>query len=202
MGLSSAVVVCLRRTLRCPHAKPITSRELNHWLCCGEMMAAGMQRTIDAAERRDLFSAVPRLRAGDDLHRDTDDPADQDQPGPGDVRLGAQDDDADGEERSQRREERADGSSGIRPRRSADRPRRGRQAAACRCRDRSRSRRSASSGAGSPARSARRRSSRHGRRRTARTRPRPSQGRGVPALGRFPDAKTHGRTLPVAEQRA
>src|SRR6202012_994033 len=50
----------------------------------------------------------PCLRAGDDLHRDTEHPADENQPGPGDVRLLAQDDDADREEGRQRRKEGAD----------------------------------------------------------------------------------------------
>src|SRR5262249_3466719 len=49
-----------------------------------------------------------RLRTGDDLHRDTEHPADEDGPGPGDVRLLAQDDDADGDKRGERREEGAE----------------------------------------------------------------------------------------------
>src|SRR6185312_4253580 len=60
-----------------------------------------------ASERRAL-APQPCLRAGSDLHRDTCDPADQDRNRPADVRLGAQDDDADREERREGCEERAD----------------------------------------------------------------------------------------------
>ena len=50
----------------------------------------------------------PCLGAGDDLHRDTEYPAGEDHPGPGDVRLLAQDDDADGGKRGERRKEGAE----------------------------------------------------------------------------------------------
>src|SRR6185312_4464303 len=54
------------------------------------------------------FSPHPRLRAGDDLHGNTGDPSDHDQPGPADMRLLAQDDDGDRGKRGQRRAEGAD----------------------------------------------------------------------------------------------
>src|SRR5262249_44702726 len=96
------------RNLRCPHTKPITSRAFNHWLCCGEMMAGAMRATLARRNAAMRSASHPRLRARDDLHGDTSDPADQDQPGPEQVGLGAHDDDADREERGQRRAEGAD----------------------------------------------------------------------------------------------
>ena len=77
-------------------------------LRCGDM-------TNMAEDRASAACALhPRLGAGDDLHRNTGNPADHDQPCPGDMRLLAQDDDADREERRQRRAEGAGGGEEFR----------------------------------------------------------------------------------------